>query len=95
MGRDIDVDIYKSLDDSFVRIHIPDANITSFEIKGIKCILQNIKPFHRFLCTGKEEAIFHLMKTNPKYRVIENMWNVFYYDTRRITRVCARIYFKS
>lgn len=85
LGRDIDVDIYKSLDNTFIRIHISDTNITNFETKSIKYILQHINNSHRFLCTDREEAILHLVKLNSEFNAIKNLWNVFYYDSQSLS----------
>jgi hypothetical protein len=85
LGRNVDVDIYKSVDNTFTRVHISDENVSKFEAESIKHILAFVKDSHRFLCSYHQEAIVHLMKINPAYSEISNMWNVFYYDSDKLT----------
>ena len=85
LGRNVDVDVFKSIDNTFTRFHISDENVSSFESKSIQHILQHIKSPHRYLCSDREEAVIHMMKMNPAYSVIKNMWNVFYYDSTKLT----------
>ena len=85
LGRKVDVDVYKSMDNTFTRIHVSDHNISRFESKNIQFILKYVKESHRFLTTDKQHAIIHLMKLNPHYNSIKNMWNVFYYDVNDMT----------
>jgi hypothetical protein len=83
LKRDV-VDIYKSVDNKFTRIHISDTNLTSFETKSIRHIITCFTEWDRFLCLNREEAVFHLMKLNDNYKCIKNMWNIFYYDSRKL-----------